>query len=97
MKFLVSILLAGFVGTCVAEDGYLKWAKRHVQEALKQQSPLIDKKGLSVVPTAEVAELIHFAVASAFYGKKRIESQRPFHSIHYKDFWVVFGSLPKGV
>ena len=64
-----------------------------VTEALQHRQPLEGET--LVVPTAEVAQAIHAAVAGAVYGKKSIERERPFKAVRSGDIWVVYGCMPK--
>jgi|GEM_PF-2436160 len=64
-----------------------------VKEALQQKEPLGGEK--LVVPTAEVAQAIHAAVAGAVYGKESTERERPFKAVRAGDIWVVYGCMPK--
>jgi hypothetical protein len=68
--------------------------EKAVQEALQQKTPLAGDR--LVVPSAEVAQAIHCAVAGAVYGKNEIEKQRPFLAVRSGEFWVVSGYLPRG-
>ncbi len=81
----------------VSEDEiYARGAAEHVRQALEQKVPIPWKEDALAVPTAEVAQAIHSAVAGAAYGKKQIAQQRPFRAIRSGEFWVVYGSLPRG-
>jgi len=96
---LLSFALLGVCGTASAkteDDMYAKAAAEHVREALAQKDPLLWKKGALVVPNADVAKAIHRAVAGAVYGKADVDSERPFRAVRSGDYWVVFGSLPRG-
>jgi len=87
-----------FAALAVSEDEiYAQSAAQHVQEALREKEPLPWKKGALVVPAAEVAKAIHRAVAGAVYGKADVEKDRPFRAIRSGEYWVVFGSLPRGM
>jgi hypothetical protein len=77
-------------------DVYRQAANMQVQAALKQSTPLPwDPHGL-VVSTDAVAKAIHAAVAGSIYGDAKVQKERPFRAVRSGDFWVVFGSLPKG-
>lgn len=100
MNWLLVLIIIN-LGVALVSKGendqqYLKWAEKQVETALKQGSPIPDGSGIFVVPTPKVAEDIHVAVASAIFGSKQIEGERPFHVIRVEDYWVVYGSLPEG-
>src|SRR4029077_16620316 len=78
------------------DDLYAQAAAEHVREAVAQKQPMPWKKGALVVPNAEVAKSIHRVVAGAVYGKADVDSERPFRAVRSGDYWVVFGSLPRG-
>jgi hypothetical protein len=94
---LLIIATSWFCGCAVAgdcgNDATPEQIANAVKEALRQKEPL--SGGQLVVSDAEVAEAIHLAVAGAVYGKKRIESERPFRAVRSGEFWVVYGCLPK--
>lgn len=46
------------------------------------------------VPTAEVAIQIAVAVWTPIYGKKQIESEKPFKANLHEGIWTVTGTLP---
>jgi hypothetical protein len=96
---LLSLLFIGVCGIASAsseDDMYVQAAAEHVREAVAQKQPLPWKKGALVVPNGEVAKAIHRAVAGAVYGKADVDTERPFRAVRSGDFWVVFGSLPRG-
>jgi len=48
------------------------------------------------VPDKATAIRIAEAVWIPIYGKKQIESERPFHAVLRHGVWIVSGSLPQG-
>lgn len=46
------------------------------------------------VPDAETAIRIAVAIWEPIYGKKKIESQKPYHATLKDGVWIVEGSLP---
>jgi len=48
------------------------------------------------VPNAETAVRIALAVWEPIYGKKQIESEKPYHAKLQGGVWIVEGSLPEG-
>src|SRR5258705_13922788 len=80
---ILSVLIAGLRVSARAQpcgnDATPEQLAKIVQEALQQKQPLAGE-GL-VVPTAEVAQVIHRAVAGAVFGYKEIERQRPFKAV----------------
>jgi len=93
---ILSVLIAGLRVSALAQpcgnDATPQQLAKIVQEALQQKQPLAGE-GL-VVPTAEVAQAIHRAVAGAVFGYKEIERQRPFKAVRSGDFWIVYGCMP---
>jgi len=60
---------------------------------LLAQSPQLSRTFVSDEGTAiRISE----AKLSAIYGKKQIESERPFHAMLKDGIWTVSGSLPEG-
>ena len=55
------------------------------------------KPAVGYVPDEETAIAIAIAVWSPIYGRKKIETDRPFHATLKKGVWTVTGTLPKGV
>jgi NTF2 fold immunity protein len=66
------------------------------QTTLKQ--PNVPKDGFTpkdgFVPTADVAETVAQAVLIPVYGKRTVESERPFKAALHGDIWIVNGKVP---
>jgi hypothetical protein len=71
-------------------------AAEYVRNALRQPEPIQDGHGRLVVPSADVAIRIHVAVATAAFGSKPL-GLRPFHATRSGAYWVVWGSVPRGM
>jgi hypothetical protein len=97
MRALIStILIAGLHVSVLAQtcgnDPTPEQLAKCIREASNQKAPLPD--GKFVVPTAEVAQAIHRAVAGAVFGDKEVERERPFKAVRSGDVWVVYGCMP---
>lgn len=49
------------------------------------------------IPDAETAIRIAVAIWEPIYGRKQIESQKPYQASLKNGIWTVEGSLPKGM
>jgi len=99
MRTLLAIIAVLCLGRCVfaADWGDATPAQIAdlVADSLRQKASVSGDKPL--VATADVAQAIHRAVASAIYGEKEIEGQRPFRAVRSGEFWVVYGCLPQNM
>jgi hypothetical protein len=84
--------VSGLAQTC-GNDPTPEQLAKALEEAMQQKAPLGGEK--LIVPTAEVAQAIHSAVAGAVYGRESIERERPFKAVRSGDIWVVYGCMPK--
>jgi hypothetical protein len=97
MRTLTLILLAAwlhshaFAADC-GNDATPEQIAKAVEDAVRQKEPL--SGGKPIVPDATVAKAIHFAVASAVYGKEGVERERPFRAVRSGEYWVVYGCMP---
>ncbi|MFI2744152.1 NTF2 fold immunity protein [Zhouia sp. PK063] len=66
----------------------LKYALKNKSERTKMNFKLIPKKQNAI----NYAEIILFEL----YGKKNIESEKPYQIYLIKDYWIITGTLRKG-
>jgi hypothetical protein len=91
--FLASLVI---VGLCVrafaaSEDQtYIRAAEATIRDVLQHTGAPPRGDGVAVIPTAEVAIAVHYAIASVAYGRDLIQKERPFHAVRVGEF----GSLP---
>jgi hypothetical protein len=67
----------------------LDYALKNKSERKIMESPLIPKKENAI----DYAENILFEL----YGKEKIESEKPYQIHLINDYWVMIGTLPKGM
>jgi NTF2 fold immunity protein len=74
-----------------------KQAKEIVNEALSD-STLHNVIGITPILTDE-KKVIEFAelILWGIYGKKNIEKQKPYHVFEIDKYWLLRGTLPKGM
>ena len=102
MKIRIILIIGLLISTNIQAQEYeknandLKHAKQLLQYALKNKSDRIDMK-FKLIPKKEnainYAEIILFEL----YGKENIESEKPYQIHLIKDYWIMTGSLPKGM
>ena len=89
---IFALLRTPLLGDPCLNDPTSEQLAKFLREASDQKAPL--PEGKLVVPTAEVAQAIHAAVAGAFWGAKLVEGQRPFKAVRSGEVWVVYGCVP---
>jgi hypothetical protein len=99
MKYFSIILLVFSLNAC-SENNRIKLGKSHAKSELnlalskESQHNFIDNKSVIIKDRStaiKIAEPILFSI----YGKKNIESQKPYESYLIKNYWVISGTLPK--
>lgn len=48
-----------------------------------------------IIPDSSTAIKVSVVILSKIYGRKRIESEKPFTAILKGGYWIVYGSLPE--
>jgi hypothetical protein len=67
----------------------LEYALKNKPERNKMKFKVIPKKGNAI----NYAEIILFEL----FGKENIESEKPYQIYLIKDYWIMTGTLPKGL
>jgi NTF2 fold immunity protein len=70
----------------------LSWSQDNLKQPSVPKDGVVPKDGF--VPNAEVAVTVAEAVLVPVYGKKTVESERPFKATLRGNIWVVEGKVP---
>ncbi len=74
----------------------IEYAKQELESALNDTSEkkiLVDTIIKSQVTAIKYAETVLFDI----YGQKNIEKQKPYEVFNIKGYWIIGGTLPKGM
>jgi hypothetical protein len=74
----------------------IDYAKQELDSALHNSSEkliLVD----TVIKTQETAVKYAETILFEIYGQKNIESQKPYEIYKIEDYWIIGGTLPKGM
>ena len=74
----------------------LKHAEQLLEYALKNKSDRTEMK-FKLIPKEENAISYAEIILFELYGKEIIESEKPYQIHLIKDYWIITGTLPKGM
>lgn len=78
------------------EKNSLRQAEQILELALKNK-PEQRKTKFRLIPKEKTAISYAEIILFELYSKKRIESQKPYQVKMVKDYWIITGTLPKGM
>ena len=99
MKYFSIILLALSINAC-SQNNRTELGKSYAERELKlvlseeSQHNLIDNKSIIIKDNSTAIKIVE-PILFSIYGKKNIESQKPYESYLIKNYWVIIGTLPK--
>ena len=91
---LISTNLQAQVSEKKSDD--LKHAEQLLEYALKNKTDRIEMK-FKLIPKKENATNYAEIILFELYGKEKIESEKPYQIHLINDYWIITGTLPKGM
>lgn len=101
MKYLTIILFAFSLNAFSQNDRSLlgkSFAESELKLALSKESQhnVIDNNNVIIKDSLTAVKIVE-PILFSIYGKENIESQKPYETYLIENYWIITGTLPKGM